>query len=332
MQSRATLSKMLLAGVLAVVLAGCAGQRGFEAKAAPRLKVVATVAPITNMVQNVGGSHVDVIGIVPEGTDSHTFQPVPSDAKLLAEADLIIMNGLHLETPTEQMALANKKPDTPILHLGDDTVARKDWVFDFSFPESNGDPNPHLWLNVDHAMSYVRLIAAKLSELDPTHQGDYDRSSQTYLSQLAALDQGIAAAVRTIPDGQRKLLTYHDSWSYFAQRYGMTVIGAMQPADFSQPSAREVANMIDQIRREQVAAIFGSEVFPSKVLAQMASEAGAKYVDKLADDALPDSPGAPTHTYIGMMLANMRAMVPALGGNVDALAGIDPGNATNAAR
>jgi ABC-type Zn uptake system ZnuABC Zn-binding protein ZnuA len=132
------------------------------------------------------------------------------------------------------------------------------------------------------------------------------------------------AAVATVPPENRKLLTYHDSWAYFAPRYGLTVIGAVQPSDFSEPSPREVARLITQIRKERVPAVFGSEVFPSGVLAQIASEAGAVYVDQLRDDAPPGASGDREHTYVGMMLRNMELMIPALGGDTDALAGIEP--------
>ena len=114
----------------------------------------------------------------------------------------------------------------------------------------------------------------------------------------------------------------HDSYAYFARRYGMTVIGAVQPSDFSEPSPRDVAELIDQIREEDVPAVFGSEVFPSDVLEQIADETGAVYVDQLRDDDPPGEPGDPEHTYVGMMLRNMELMIPALGGNIDALAGI----------
>ncbi len=138
------------------------------------------------------------------------------------------------------------------------------------------------------------------------------------------LDAGIMAVTATIPEANRKLLTYHDSYAYFAPRYGMTVIGAAQPSDFSEPSAQDVADLIDQIRDAQVPAIFGSEVFPSTVLEQIAEEAGAQYIDQLRDDAPPGEPNAPEHTYVGMMLRNMELMVPALGGTIEALDGILP--------
>ena len=129
---------------------------------------------------------------------------------------------------------------------------------------------------------------------------------------------------QTIPDANRKLVTYHDSYAYFARHYGMTVVGAIQPSDFSEPSARDVAQLIEQIRDEDVPAIFGSEVFPSDVLEQVADETDAVYIDQLRDDDPPGQPNAPEHTYVGMTLRNMELMIPALGGNVDALTGILP--------
>jgi ABC-type Zn uptake system ZnuABC Zn-binding protein ZnuA len=133
-------------------------------------------------------------------------------------------------------------------------------------------------------------------------------------------------AVKTVPEQNRRLLTYHDSWPYFAKRYGMIVIGAIQPADFAEPSAKEVADIVDQIKKEKVPAIFGSEEFPSKVLEQIARETTVKYIDTLRDDDLPGALEAPEHTYVGMMLEDMKIMLEALGGNVEALKGIEPKN------
>lgn len=289
-----------------------------------RLNVATTVAPISSIVRNVGGTRINLRGIVPDGSDSHTFEPAPSDAGIVSEADLIIVNGLDLEDPTIALAEANLKDGAEIYSLGDRTITPEEYAYDFSFPEEAGNPNPHLWPNLPYAMTYAELVQAKLAERDPANADYYKQNLGRYLAILTRLDQGIMAAVGTIPEGQRKLLTYHDSWAYFAEHYGMTVIGAAQPSDFSEPSPREVAALIDQIRAENVPAIFGSEVYPSPVLEQIARETGATYVDRLRDDEPPGAQGSPEHTYLGMMLDNMRLMIPALGGNVDALAGIEP--------
>ena len=287
-------------------------------------RVVTTVAPITSIVENVAGARARVTGIVPEGVNSHTFRPVPSDARTMARADLIILNGLYLEIPTLKLARANKRPDTPILLLADRTVTEREYVFDFSFPRDHGHPNPHLWPDPLHVMNYARLVRDALTEADPEGRAVYEANAERYLQQLQALHEAIAAAVATVPPRNRRLLTYHDSWPYFARRYGFTVIGAVQPSSFSEPSPREVARLIDQLTRERVPAVFGSEVFPSPVLAQIAREAGTRFIDKLRDDDLPGEAGDPDHSYTGMMLANIRTIVTALGGSAEALEAVDP--------
>ncbi len=290
----------------------------------PKLKVVATVAPLADLVRQIAGSRIDLVQLIPDGTDSHTFEPRPSDARALREADLIIFNGLHLETPSQRMADANRQPSAQVLFLGENTIDPGDWIFDFSFPASKGDPNPHLWLNVAYARRYAELIRDKLIELDPENADYYAANADTLFARLDQLDSAIFQAVQSLPESNRRLLTYHDSWAYFGRRYGMSVIGAMQPSDFSDPSAREVAALIDQIRSTGVPAIFGSEVYPSRVLEVVGRETGARYVDTLRDDDLPGPPGSATHTYIGMMLENMRTMFSALGGRTDMFDGIDP--------
>lgn len=297
-----------------------------SAQAKNKIKVVSTVAPITNIIHNVGGNRIELHGIIPEGMDSHTFEPAPSDVKYISEADLIVLNGLHLEIPTEKLTESRKKKDAQILKLGDNTITKKDWIYDFSFPEDKGDPNPHLWMNVAYTMKYAVLVRNRLIKIDPENSDYYKRNADKFLQRLNQLDKAIFKAVKTIPEKNRKLLTYHDSWAYFARRYGMKVIGAIQPSDFAEPSPREIAGIIDQLKKENVPAIFGSEVFPSKVEEQIAREVKIKHITTLRDDDLPGKLDSKEHTYIGMMLENMRNMMPALGGRTDAFTPIDPSN------
>lgn len=284
------------------------------ALAATPLRVVTTVAPLTDLVRQVGGELVHAHGLVPAGADSHTFQPAPSDVRLLAQADLIFLNGLHLEIPTEKLIRSSAKPGVKVVKLGDATLTPAEWLFDRSFPKAHGHPNPHLWLNVSYAMQYVRLIQEHISALDQEHADVYAQRTTAYMSYLARLDRCITVGLETVSPPQRTLLTYHDSWPYFARRYGMTVVGAMQPANFAEPSPREVARLIDQVRRAKVPAIFGSEVFPSPVLQQIAREAGVRYVTTLRDDVLPGTLGEADHSYLGMMRQNVTTMIEALGG------------------
>lgn len=330
--------------LVSLLLAGCSsssssnkvsGEAGtdsdFTAKDG-RLKVATTVAPLTNIVRNVGGSRIDIHGLIPDGVDSHTFEPKPSDAQVLTRADMLIMDGAHLEGSTEKVAQQNMKDKGKIYHLADDTLQNSStdcdtcFLYDFSFPRAKGDPNPHLWMNPQYAMKFAQLTEGWLAQNDPKNAAYYQENLNRYLAQLTQLDNGIAQATQTVPADQRKLLTYHDSWAYWARRYGWTVIGAVQPSDFKEPSAQETAALIDQIKKERVPAIFGSEVFPSKVLEQIAKEGNAKFIDKLRDDEPPGPKERAQHTYTGMLLEDMRIMLPALGGNANALKDLKPDN------
>ena len=291
-----------------------------------KLDVVASVSPITSIVKNIGGDRIELTGLVPEGVNSHTFELVPSDVIKVNNANLVIINGLGLESNLEDAALAaqSKNPKLQILKLGDKTISPAQWLFDFSFPKEKGDPNPHLWLNVAYAIKFANLTRDKLTEIDPQNAAYYSENTERYISLLKKLDEGILQAVQTVPSQNRKLLTYHDSWAYFATRYNMTVVGAVQPSDFGEPTPRELARLIDQIKSERIPAIFASEVFPTQVVNQIAKESGAKLVKTLSDDDLPGSPGESRHSYIGMMLENMKSMLTPLGGNITSLTDIDP--------
>jgi ABC-type Zn uptake system ZnuABC Zn-binding protein ZnuA len=306
------------------LLAGCGTDGGAEGGS--RIRVVTTVSPITNIVQNVGGDRIEVTGIVPEGTNSHTFEPAPSDAREMAEAQVVFMNGLHLEEPTRELAEANIGPDVPLVELGDRTITSDEYIFDFSFPEEEGDPNPHLWTNPTYAKRYAEIVKDVLSALDPAGSGYYRDNYEAFAARIDELDGMVRQVTETVPASNRKLLTYHDSFPYFAREYGWQIIGAIQPSDFSDPTAGEVADLIEQVRTEQVPAIFGSEVFPSPVLEQIAAETGVEYVDDLRDDDLPGEQGDRDHSYLGLMVFDYRTFMGALGGDVTPYEGFDVAN------
>jgi ABC-type Zn uptake system ZnuABC Zn-binding protein ZnuA len=289
-------------------------------------RVVTTVSPVTNIVQNVAGTLAEVTGIVPEGTNSHTFEPAPSDAAAMAEADVVFVNGLHLEEPTLELADANVREGVPIVELGARTISPDEYIFDFSFPREQGDPNPHLWTNPPYAKRYAEIVRDTLSELDRRNADAYARNYEAFAARLDELDRMVRDVTATVPPANRKLLTYHDSFPYFAREYGWTVIGAIQPSDFAEPTAQDVARLIDQIRAERVPAIFGSEVFPSPVLEQIAAETGATYIDDLRDDDLPGENGDADHSYLGLMVYDFRTFMGALGGDAGAFDAIDVSN------
>ncbi|GIU98695.1 MAG: ABC transporter substrate-binding protein [Actinomycetota bacterium] len=314
--------RLLLA--LALLAPACSSGAGRDEGGG--LRVVTTVSPITNIVQNIGGDRIRTTGIVPEGTNSHTFEPAPSDARVLAEADVVFVNGLHLEEPTRELAEANVRPGVPIVELGARTITPDEYIYDFSFPRSAGDPNPHLWTNPLYALRYAEIVKDELSKLDPTNARYFERNYEAFAERIRELDRAVREVTASVPPENRVLLTYHDSFPYFAREYGWRIIGAIQPSDFADPTPQEVARLIDQIRALHVPAIFGSEVFPSPVLEQIARETGARYVDDLRDDDLPGENGDPDHSYFGLMVFDFRTFMGALGGDVTPFDRIDVRN------
>jgi len=311
---------------LAAVVAACGGDDGGNSTVVQddRLLVVTTLSPIRNIIENVGGDRVQVVGLVPEGTNSHTFEPAPSAARLLAAADLIIINGLNLELPTLELAQSNS--DAAIVLLADSVITPDDYVFDFSFPEGDGDPNPHAWTDPSFAIRYAEVVRGALVNTDPDGEFYFDANLARFRQRANDLDARFTEATRTIPESNRGLLTYHDSFPYFAPRYGFEIIGAIEPSDFSEPSPQELGQLIEQIRDLGLPAIFGSEVFPSSVLDRISEEAGAVQIATLRDDDLPGEPGGPNNTYFAMMAENVRTIVESLGGDAAALDGVDVSN------
>lgn len=299
-----------------LVLAGCGS--GDARSGDPSLRVVTTVAPITSIVAAVAGGRAEVSGLVPEGTNSHTFEPPPSAAAKLAEADVLFLNGLGLEEPTKELAEASLPNSARTVLLGNLALEEEEYIYDFSFPRAGGRPNPHTWTNPPLAIEYAAEAAAVLSELDPDGAREYQRNLQRFTERAQMLDRGMQTASATVP--VRKLLTYHDAYAYFAETYGWEVVGAIQVSDFGEPRPAELAELIRQVKEYRVPAIFGSEVFPSPVLEQIGREAGVRYVDTLRDDDLPGEPGDPEHSWLGLMRLNFITMVEALGGDAAAVA------------
>jgi len=321
-----SVARRILALLTVVSLGLLACNSTSSADASCAVHVVTTVSPITNIVQNVGGSLVCVTGIVPEGTNSHTFEPAPSDAAVMSDADIVFINGLHLEEPTRELAGANVGPGVKIVSLGEQTITPDQYIYDFSFPKESGDPNPHLWTDPLYAGRYAQIVAEELTALDPGGAATYASNEAAFAKKIDDLDALVRQVTKTVPEQNRTLLTYHDSFPYFAREYGWRIFGAIQPSDFADPTPAEVARLIDQIRQEQVPAIFGSEVFPSPVLEQIASETGATYVDDLRDDDLPGDNGDPDHSYFGLMVSDFVTFMGALGGDTSPFDGFDVTN------
>ena len=362
-----------------VLLAACGPGAPMSTAAEPeeeRLRVVASISPVRNIVYNIGGDRIELDGIMPPGVDPHTFEPRPSDAVKLSQADLIFVNGLHLDETTLRLAQANLKEGAEIVQLAVATAHRDELIYGMEHHHGHaedddhededehghaedddhaededehghaeddddhededehghdeeegeeGEPDPHLLLDPNFAIRYAKVIFVSLSSHDPDNREYYEDNLNEFTARLIALDEAIRATTATIPESNRRLLTYHDSFGYFALRYGYTVIGAIQPNDTSEPSAQEVAALIDQLLAEEVPAIFGSILFPADVIEQIARETGAT-VSTLLDDGLPGEPGDPEHTYIGMMVENLRTLATVLGGDPSLMDGVETGN------
>ena len=171
------------------------------------------------------------------------------------------------------------------------------------------------------AARYAQLIADELSRLDPVNAATFRANAARFAAKIAELDAAMRTSFATVP--KRELLTYHDAYAYFGKEYGWTIIGAIQPSNFEDPTPKEVAGIIDQIRELKVPVIFGSEVFPSDVLAQIAEETGARYEDTLRDDDLPGAPGDAEHSWMGLMRYDYVTMIKGLGGTAPTLEALD---------
>jgi ABC-type Zn uptake system ZnuABC Zn-binding protein ZnuA len=310
----------------------------------PSLLVVAKLAPVADLVEMVGGDHVEVASLVPPGADSHTYEPRPSDMARLSDADVFIGIGLDLNPAAASLAEQHLDQDRVIL-LGERYLDEADLIFDHTHGDdghthgddghshgddghthgndghSHGDtvPNPHVWTGLSHAASLVDGIAESLGVLDPDHAEDYLDAAEEAGAEIEILAEQVTEAAGTIPEADRTLVVYHDAWSYFARDHGLEIVTAVQPSDYSEPSAGEVRDIIDLIRTNDVPALFGSEVFPSEVLETISEETGATYVGDLADDVLPGAPGDPEHSYLGLMRRNAVLVVDNLGGDASAL-------------
>lgn len=281
-----------------------------------------TVAPITSIAANIGGDKVAITGLVPEGTNSHTFEPPPSASAVLSEADIVFINGLRLEEPTKRLAEEIAEDGSEIVELGTAVLPESEYIYDFSFPEEDGKPNPHLWTDPTWAIKYAEVIRDTYAERDPDNADYYQANFDAFEAKATALADALRKDQETIP-GPRALLTYHDAYAYFADTFDWTVIGAIQPENFEDPAPQEVARLIDQIRAEDVPAIFGSEVFPSKALEQIADETGVRYEDTLRDDDLLGEPGDPEHSWLGLMRYDYVTMITGLGGEAPTLDALD---------
>ena len=280
---------------------GCQPGAGTVAPATGALKVVATTTVFADIVQNLGGSRVAATTIIPAGVGPEDYEPKPDDARRLSDAKLIVSNGVGLDDFLDKLLASGTGGQTPQLVLGDGIPTLTE----------NGEQNPHFWLDPSLVKQYyVPKIAAKLSELDPAGKATYDANVASYGAALDSLDAELKAKVATIPEANRKLVTFHDAFPYFARHYGLELIGVILENVGQEPTAAELAALVDEVKAAHVKAVFSEAQFSPKLSETLAQEAGiTKVVTTLYNDALGP---APADTYLGLMRWNVDEIVAAL--------------------
>jgi zinc/manganese transport system substrate-binding protein/manganese/iron transport system substrate-binding protein len=297
----------LILGIIGL-LVGCADDdaSGGSSTNAPdaKLNVVATTVQITALTREVAGDNVELHGLIPAGADPHDFEPTAGDLQAIENADVILRHGIGLDDfldDTLGAGTAEPVTVTEGIHL------RKG--------EEDGEEvdDPHVWLDPDNGKIMVDDIAAALSAADPANESSYNANAAAYKQRLDATREEVQAIIGEIPEANRKLVTDHDAFGYFADAFGLEVIGAIFPTLGSQgePSAGELADLLDLIEREDVKAIFAEESVNSQVASTLASDAGVTIVDDLYGDSL-GGPGSGAETVDGMLLANARKIADAL--------------------
>jgi ABC-type Zn uptake system ZnuABC Zn-binding protein ZnuA len=286
--SQLRLSRVSVLGVAILAVAVCSPRAGASDRpsgSGGALPVVTTTTVFADLIRNVGGELVDVRSLVPKGGDVHTFEPKPDDVRAVATARVLFMNGLGLDDWLERTISNASASGTPLVKLGVDLPG-----VELLPGEAPGTQNPHLWMNVKYAELYVDRIAAALKSTDPANVERYDSQAMAYKQRLDALDAQVRAKVGSIPEANRKLVTFHDAFPYYARAYGITIVGVAVEAPGQDPSAAYTAQLIQAIRSAGVKAIFSENQFPTKLIDQIASETGATVVADLYDDSVGDPP------------------------------------------
>jgi zinc/manganese transport system substrate-binding protein len=279
------------------------------ALAQSKIKVVATFSILGDLVKNVGGGRIEVSSLVGPNGDAHVFSPSPADAKKLAAANVVVVNGLGLEGWMRRLVKASgTKAPTVVASKG--ITSRK--MEDEDHP-GKMQIDPHAWQSIANAKIYVANIRDGLSKADPAGQATYAANAKAYLAKLDALEGEVKAAIAKIPADRRKIITTHDAFGYFGAAYGMEFIAPEGVSTESEASAKDVARIITQIRKQKIPAVFMENISDPRLMQQIAHETGAKIGGKLYSDALSE-PSGPAPSYIDMMRNNIRQFTSALMG------------------
>ncbi|CAO4177463.1 Zinc/manganese transport system substrate-binding protein [Methylorubrum aminovorans] len=300
-------------GLAAAILLLVGLAPSLAAAQAARLKAVATFSILADLVAQVGGDQVAVTSLVGPDADAHGYSPAPGDARRVAEANLVVVNGLGFEGWLERLIKASgTKAPVVVVSKGVKTIVGSHDHDDHGHDHGKGDhADPHAWQNVANVKLYVANIRDGLSAVDPAHAGLYAANAATYSAKLDALDAEIRAELAQIPEERRRIITTHDSFGYFSAAYGMRFLAPQGVSTDSEAGPKDVARIIRQIRRDKVPAVFVESIADPRLMQQIARESGAKVGGRIYSDAL-SAPGGPAPGYLEMMRANLTAFREAL--------------------
>ncbi len=271
------------------------------------IRVVATYSILGDWVRNIGGDEIELTVLVGAEGDAHTYEPAPRDSVALAEADLLFENGMGFEVWLERLFQASNSAARRVVVT--ESIEPRELVVS----ESRTEIDPHVWHLPENAKLMVEAIGSALEDADPTRAGKYRDRQRSYVGQLNALDDWITQQAASIPAERRKLVTTHDTFGYLADRYDfevLSVLGSVS-SESSDPSAGQVAEIIDRIRTLKIPAIFSENILNPKLTLKIAEEAGVKIVPTLYTDALGPA-GSPGQDYLGLMRFNVTTIVEAL--------------------
>jgi len=305
------MSRRLTATLIALLVASaaCGGTSGSPSASNAPYRVVATTSLFADLARLALGDAVQIDAIVPAGIDVHTFEPAPSDVSTIADADLVLMNGIGLDEWVVALVDAAKQSNANVLRLGE---GLEGYGFRYLFTESSNSGrarDPHVWLDPTAAELYLQQIASRVVEDRPELTSVIRSALEQGRSSLRSLSQEVQLIFSAIPADRRKIVTFHDAFRYYARAYGITIVGVAIASPGQDPSAREIAALIDAIRAAGVTTVFSEVQFPSKVLNSIAAETGATVLADLYSDALGAAPG---DTYIGAMRANATAIAASM--------------------
>lgn len=281
---------------------------GARAQTADKLSVVATFSILGDLVKQVGGDRVAVTTLVGPNGDAHVYSPTPADGRRLADAKVVFINGLKFEGWIDRLIASSGTKATTVEAAKGVRALKDEEEHDH---DHHGGLDPHAWQNIANAKIYAATIRDALIAADPSGKVAYEAQAATYIAKLDTLDAEIKDIVSRIPKDRRRLITSHDAFRYFEDAYGIEIVAPQGVSTDAEASAKDVARIIQQIKREKIKAVFVENVSDPRLMARIAKETGARIGDRVFSDALSESDG-PAGTYIDMMRHNIRAFSTAL--------------------